>query len=48
MNVDKKGEFVFENWILSMLLLLLSATATTTIFLLVVDYTVKFSFHWDH
>ena len=48
MNVDKKGEFVFENWILSMFLLFLSATATTTIFLLVVDYTVKFSFHWDH
>ena len=37
-------------WKLSIINIVITATATatTTVFLLVVDYTVKFSFHWDY
>ena len=37
-------------WKLSIINIVITATATatTTVFLLVADYTVKFSFHWDY
>ena len=43
MNVDRKKKLSIINIVITA-----TATATTTVFLLVADYTVKFSFHWDY